>query len=74
MKKYKIIIPEFGEINADGMVINLLASYAHEAAKSYENKGYKKIALQAEDVFQEMYGQLKAKGYFPFNDEEKAGN
>lgn len=65
MKKYKIVIPEYGEIIADGIVINLLAGYVQEAAESYASKGYKRLAERTENIYREMRSQLRMKGYFP---------
>ena len=64
LKKHKIVIPEYGEIIADGIVINLLAGYVQEAAESYANKGYKRLAERTENIYREMHSQLRMKGYF----------
>lgn len=55
-----------GKINASKPLLNLIASYAAEAAQMHERNGMNAIAKQADEVAEQIHAALKDTGYYDF--------
>lgn len=55
-----------GKINASKPLLNLIASYAAEAAQMHERNGMHAIAKQADEVAEQIHAALKDTGYYDF--------
>ena len=55
-----------GRINASKAALNLLASYAAEAAQMHERNGMHAIAKQADEIANQIHAALADTGYYDF--------
>lgn len=55
-----------GRINASKAALNLLASYAAEAAQMHERNGLHALAKQADEVASQIHAALSDLGYYDF--------
>lgn len=55
-----------GKINASKSLLNLIASYAAEAAQMHERNGLHAIAKQADEIANQIHAALADTGYYEF--------
>ena len=55
-----------GKINASKSMLNLIASYAAEAAQMHERNGLHALAKQADEVASQIHAALADTGYYEF--------
>ena len=55
-----------GKINASKATLNLIASYAAEAAQMHERNGMHAIAKQANEIANQIHAALSDLGYYDF--------
>lgn len=53
-----------GKINASKATLNLIASYAAEAAQMHERNGMHAIAKQADEIANQIHAALSDLGYY----------
>lgn len=55
-----------GKVNASKNLLNLIASYAAEAAQMHERNGLHAIAKQADEIANQIHAALADTGYYEF--------